>query len=134
MKGHHFLAVVVSITLVGAAASAAEQVTYRVTVEGTWTAASHPYEYPRDAHFSWLTGATHDASYRLFEAGSVATPGLEALAEDGELSPYDAEIRRRSTRTGPARCFRPGRSSACRVRPSSTSPWASAIRWSRSSP
>ena len=88
----HFVAAVLSTTLVGAAASAAQEVTYRVTVEGTWTATSHPHEYPGDAHFSWLTGATHDEGYRLFEAGGIATPGLEALAEGGELSPYDAEI------------------------------------------
>ena len=74
------------------AAVSAEQVTYRVTVEGAWTATSHPHEYPADAHFSWLIGATHDEGYRLFETGSFATPGLEALAEQGELSPYDAEI------------------------------------------
>jgi hypothetical protein len=85
------LAVVLLSMSAGAAAGAAE-VAYRVTVEGTWTATSHPHEYPGDAHFSWLTGATHDEGYRLFEAGGVATPGLEALAEDGELSPYDAEI------------------------------------------
>ena len=88
----HFVAVALSAALVGADASAAEQVTYRVTVEGSWTAASHPHEYPSDAHFSWLTGAAHDESYRLFEAGGIATPGLEALAEEGELSPYDTEI------------------------------------------
>ena len=85
------LALLLSTVSPGAAAQA-EQVTYRITVEGTWTAASHPHEYPSDAHFSWLTGATHDERYRLFEAGGIATPGLEALAEDGELSPYDAEI------------------------------------------
>ena len=86
----HFLALVLST--ISVCAGSAEQATYRVTVEGTWTATSHPHEYPRDAHFSWLTGATHDLGYRLFEAGAIATPGLEALAEDGELSPYDAEI------------------------------------------
>lgn len=88
----HFPAVALATTLVCAAANAAEQATYRVTVEGAWTAESHPHEYPSDAHFSWMTGATHDEGYRLFEAGGIATPGLEALAEDGELSPYDAEI------------------------------------------
>jgi hypothetical protein len=76
----------------GVTGARAEGVRYRVTVEGTWTATSHPHEYPSDAHFSWLTGATHDEGYRLFEAGAIATPGLEALAEQGELSPYDAEI------------------------------------------
>ena len=39
-------------TTASAAASAAEQVTYRVMLEGTWTAASHPHEYPSDAHLS----------------------------------------------------------------------------------
>jgi Spondin_N len=85
------LALVLATVWLGAAAQA-EQVTYRVTVEGTWTATSHPHEYPADAHFSWLTGATHDDGYRLFEAPGIATAGLEALAEDGELTPYDAEI------------------------------------------
>jgi Spondin_N len=88
----HFFALVLSTTLVFAGASAAQEVTYRITVEGAWTAASHPHEYPSDAHFSWMTGATHDEDYRLFEAGGAATPGLEALAEDGELTPYDEEI------------------------------------------
>lgn len=92
MTAHLFLAVVVSTMLLSAAVSAAEPVIYRVTVEGTWTATSHPHDYPSDAHFSWLTGATHNEGYRLFEAGGIATPGLEALAEDGELSPYDAEF------------------------------------------
>ena len=86
------LAAVLLLMPIGVAASAAEEARYRVTVEGTWTAADHPYQYPSDAHFSWLTGATHDESYRLVEAGGVATPGLEALAEKGDLSPYDAEI------------------------------------------
>jgi Spondin_N len=92
MKGRCFLAAVLSALSVCAAARAGK-VTYRVTVEGAWTASSHPHEYPADAHFSWLTGATHGERYRLFETGAIAAPGLEALAEDGELSPYDAEIR-----------------------------------------
>jgi hypothetical protein len=64
-----------------------------VIVQGAWTAKSHPYEYPSDAHFSWMTGATHDEGYKLFEVDGMATPGLKALAEKGDLSPYDAEIR-----------------------------------------
>ena len=84
---------VIPLCAASAAATAAEGARYRVTIEGAWTAESHPDEYPESAHFSWLIGATHDEGYRLFEAGSIATPGLEALAEDGELSPYDAEIR-----------------------------------------
>jgi hypothetical protein len=88
-----FLAVALAISLTCAAANAAERAAYRVSVEGTWTVESHPREYPSDAHFSWMTGATHDEGYSLFAAGAIATPGLVALAEDGELSPYDAEIR-----------------------------------------
>jgi hypothetical protein len=92
MKSLRFFAILLATTPTYAAAGDAEDVIYRVTVEGRWTAESHPHDYPSDANFSWLTGAMHDDGYRLFEAGGIATPGLEALAEDGELSPYDAEI------------------------------------------
>jgi hypothetical protein len=50
-----------------------------VTVEAAWIASSHPHEYPSEAHFSCLIGATHDLRYRLFETRGIATPGLEAL-------------------------------------------------------
>jgi hypothetical protein len=65
---------------------------YQVVVKSTWTARSHPFEYPSGAHFSGLIGASHNARYEIFELGSRPTPGLERLSEEGKHSPLDDEI------------------------------------------
>jgi hypothetical protein len=75
----------------GVTGARAEGVTYRVTVDGIWTAASHPHEYPSDAHFSWLTGATHDEGYRLFEAGRHRDARPRGAGRAGRAQP----VRRR---------------------------------------
>ena len=72
---------------------------YLVTFTGTWTAASHPLEYPKAGlltgpHFSGLIGATHRSGYGMFRQGEMPSPGLERLAEEGKHGPLDAEIRK----------------------------------------
>ena len=71
---------------------------YRVVFTGTWTAATHPLEYPKAGlltgpHFSGLIGATHARGYAIFAPGTLPTPGLERLSEEGKHSPLDAEIK-----------------------------------------
>ena len=66
---------------------------YTVTFDGTWSAATHPLEYPQGAHFSGLVGATHNGEYAIFRERGIATPGLEALSERGAHNPLDDEIR-----------------------------------------
>jgi hypothetical protein len=71
---------------------------YAVTFTGTWTAESHPVEYPKAGlvtgpHFSGLIGATHRAGFALFKEGMAPSPGLERLSEEGKHSPLDEEIR-----------------------------------------
>jgi len=72
-------------------------VEYTVVVKSTWTAATHPFEYPAAGtltgpHFSGLIGASHNVSYGLFAEGSPPTPGLERLSEEGKHNPLDEEI------------------------------------------
>ena len=79
----------------GMAAGSAE---YTVVFKSTWTAGTHPFEYPAAGvlsgpHFSGLIGATHSASFTLFAEGRTPTPGLENLSENGKHSPLDAEIK-----------------------------------------
>lgn len=81
-----------ALLVLSSPAGAAQRALYEVTVDASWSAATHPLEYPPGAHLSWLTGATHAEGYRLFEEGAIASPGLEKLAEEGELSPFNAEI------------------------------------------
>ena len=66
---------------------------YTVIIKSTWTKTSHPFEYPSDAHFSGMIGASHNAKYSIFAVGRRPTPGLERLSEEGKHSPLDTEIR-----------------------------------------
>jgi hypothetical protein len=77
---------------------AAGSAQYTVVVKSTWTAATHPFEYPAAGaitgpHFSGLIGAPHAAGYSLFRDGAMPTPGLERLSEEGKHAPLDEEIR-----------------------------------------
>src|SRR5690349_8683732 len=57
---------------------------YTVIIKSTWTKATHPYEYPSDAHFSGMIGASHNAHYSIFAIGRRPTKGLERLSEEGK--------------------------------------------------
>ena len=74
------------------AAPAVDSAQYEIRFDATWTAASHPLDYPSNAHFSGLAGATHHDGYRIFADGMMPTPGLEALSERGAHSPLTDEI------------------------------------------
>jgi hypothetical protein len=74
-------------------ASAAEPVRYQVIFERSWSAETHPSDFPLLAHFSPVIGVTHDAGYEPFAEGGKASPGLEVLCEQGKHQPLDAEIR-----------------------------------------
>jgi hypothetical protein len=74
-------------------AAAAAPVRYLVTFERTWSAQTHPQDFPLLAHFSPVIGVTHDASYEPFRIGATATAGNERLCEEGKHQPLDAEIR-----------------------------------------
>lgn len=83
-----------ALVLAGHGALAADTAaTYTATFDGTWSAATHPKDYPPGAHFSGLIGATHGDRYVLFRAGGTATDGLERLAEAGAHSPLNREIK-----------------------------------------
>jgi len=65
---------------------------YQLTFEATWSAGTHPIDFPPNPHFSDLIGATHSAAAHLWEEGGTATPGIENMAETGAKSPLDSEI------------------------------------------
>jgi hypothetical protein len=85
-------------TTASAAPAMAETAQYSVTFTRTWTDKTHPFEYPEAGvltgpHFSGLIGATHGDAYSIFKEGSLPTPGLEKLSEEGKHSPLDQEIK-----------------------------------------
>ena len=69
-----------------------QRASYRVTFEATWSAATHPNMFPETPHFSGLIGATHEDSFRLWQGGTIASNGIEAMAELGAKTPFDTEI------------------------------------------
>jgi hypothetical protein len=85
----------VGLLVIGAAgmAAAESRAKYTAKVDAAWTSQSHPLEYPSNAHFSGVIGATHNGEYKIFQAGGTATPGLERLSEMGQHKPLDDEIR-----------------------------------------
>jgi hypothetical protein len=71
----------------------AAQARYRVTFEATWSVSTHPDRFPPNPHFSPLVGGTHNGSVRFWETGTLASEGIERMAELGATSPLDDVIR-----------------------------------------
>ena len=69
----------VLFALTSSAAFAAE-VTYQVTFEATWTAQTHPQDYPSGAHFSPPVGAVHNPNVVFWKVGAPASNGIESIA------------------------------------------------------
>ena len=65
---------------------------YEVTFDGVWSNATHPVETPPVPHFSGLIGATHRATTRFWDAGTLASDGIRNMAEEGSKTPLDQEI------------------------------------------
>lgn len=78
-------------------AAPADSAQYSVTITRLWNGNTHPFEYPEAGllsapHFSGLIGATHNGAYRIYREGTLPTPGLERLSEEGKHSPLNQEI------------------------------------------
>ena len=65
---------------------------YRVTFTSTWSATSHPQDFPGSAHFSGLVGATHTSAVVFWRGGQLASPGIQAMAELGAKNPMLDEV------------------------------------------
>ncbi|NND71195.1 MAG: T9SS type A sorting domain-containing protein [Rhodothermales bacterium] len=66
--------------------------TYSVEFTSTWSATSHPDDFPADAHYSPLKGVTHNGSVTFWDAGQLASPGVESMAETGSNTILDSEM------------------------------------------
>ena len=61
----------------------AETARYELTIINDWNAEAYPMNFPDDAHFSWLGGATHNSSVSFWKPGEVVSPGMQEMAETG---------------------------------------------------
>src|SRR5947208_14734320 len=71
---------------------AAGRAEYTVIVKSLWTKRNFPLEYPNDARFSGLIGASHKARYAIFTVGRKPTRGLERVSEDGKHAALKDQI------------------------------------------
>ena len=65
---------------------------YRITFNGSWSAETHETLFPANAHFSGLVGAVHNDQVVFWEAGQIASDGIELMAETGGKSIFLDEI------------------------------------------
>ena len=72
--------------------AATPEATYRVTLTATWTAETHPQDYPPAPHFSGLVGGTHDATVAFWSEGEPASLGIRRMAEWGSQAELAAEV------------------------------------------
>jgi hypothetical protein len=65
---------------------------YRLTFTATWSAQTHPTDFPTSPHFSGLIGMTHNSNAMLFAEGQIASDGIKDMAERGIKNPLQSEI------------------------------------------
>lgn len=71
---------------------AASDAQYRVTFTSVWDDINFPTNFPSNAHFSGLVGATHDGSVSFWGDGVMASSGVQQVAETGGKSVFITEI------------------------------------------
>jgi hypothetical protein len=69
-----------------------ESAVYTVTLSIDWNSMDFPADYPSNAHFSRLIGWSHASGISLFKPGTMASLGIQTMAERGGISPLDQEL------------------------------------------
>ncbi len=65
---------------------------YIIIFDATWSATTHPVDFPPDPHFSDLVGVSHKDSVSFWQEGGLASPGIEAMAEEGATATLINEV------------------------------------------
>jgi hypothetical protein len=85
-------AALMAATLVLPLPAAGENAEYQVTFESTWSQATHPMNFPLNAHYSPLNGGTHNDQVSFWAHGALATAGIRLMAEQGNTDTLSAEV------------------------------------------
>lgn len=70
----------------------AQSASYKLTFTATWSADTHPDNFPPNPHFSGLIGSVHNEQVIFWESGQIASDGLEVVAEAGSKSTFRNEL------------------------------------------
>ena len=65
---------------------------YQLTFQANWDNVEFPTNYPGNAHFSGLIGATHNDQKTFWAPSQLATAGVQSVAETGSKSSFTNEI------------------------------------------
>lgn len=66
------------------------EATYKVTLTGLWTLPR--FSVPASAHFTYFVGLVHNEKTSIWQEGTFASPGIEAVAENGNALALSLEI------------------------------------------
>ena len=69
-----------------------ETATYIVRFNNTWSAETHPNTFLSSAHMSPLVAVSHSMQGDVFSSGSLATDGVEEMAETGATGILESEL------------------------------------------
>jgi len=92
MKRYLIVLMLTALASQAALAAAPPWATYTVTFDATWSAETHPQNFPGNAHFSGLIGGTHQAAAVFWAEGNLATTGIKQMAEWGSQAALAAEV------------------------------------------
>lgn len=85
--------VVASLSKGVAAAKCSQTCYYEVTADMSWTAESHPTDFPDGPeHFSPLWTVAHDDTFTFWTRGEISNPGIQQIAESGMGSIFMEEV------------------------------------------
>jgi hypothetical protein len=65
---------------------------YQVVFQATWSATSHPYDFPASAHWSGLVGGVHNDRVHFWREGEPASEGIQLMAERGRQTNLLTEV------------------------------------------
>jgi len=68
--------------------------TYELTFTATWSAQTHPTDFPGNPHFSGLIGGTHNDQVKFWSTGETASDGIKQMSELGAKGALRSEINR----------------------------------------
>ena len=66
--------------------------TYELTFTATWSATTHPTNFPSGPHFSGMIGGTHNSAVSFWSSGANASEGIKQMAELGAKRALRNEI------------------------------------------
>jgi hypothetical protein len=65
---------------------------YDVVFNATWSATTHPTDFPSGAHWSGLVGGCHNTSVEFWRPGATSIVGIQNVAELGSKTALLAEV------------------------------------------